>query len=192
MAATPNTRHLHILIANERQSRLSALSEIISAAGHDVSARLISPEAVISALAETHPDLAVVALGGTMAHALELIAQIVDEADCPVIVVLEESDPDFVARAAELGVFGHVTDADAPELQSAIEVALHRFSELEGLRHAFARRVLVERAKGMLMERHGIAERQAFEQIRDFARHRRVTVVSVAEDILTGEPLDTV
>lgn len=190
MAATPTTRHLHILIANERQSRLSALSEIIAAAGHDVSARLISPEAVMAALAETDPDLAIVALGSTMEHALELIAEIVDEAECPVIVVLEHSDPEFVARAAELGVFGHVTDADAPELQSAIEVALHRFAEFEGLRRAFARRVRVERAKGMLMERHGIGERPAFEQIRDAARRRRVAVVEVAEGILAGEPFD--
>lgn len=190
MAAAPTTRDLHILVANERQSRLSALCTIISDAGHTATARLISASAVIPALAETKPDLAMVALGSAMEHALELVAEIVDEADCPVIVVLEESDPEFVARAAELGVFGHLTDADALELQSAIEVALRRFSELEGLRHAFARRVHVERAKGMLMERHGIGERQAFERIRDDARRRRVSVVSVAQAILAGEAFD--
>jgi AmiR/NasT family two-component response regulator len=190
MAPSPTTRHLHILIANERQSRLSALSDAVSAAGHEVSARLISASAVIPVLTETQPDLAIVALGSTMEHALELVAEIIDEAECPVIVVLEKSDPEFVARAAELGVFGHLTEADAPELQSAIEVALHRFSEYEGLRRAFARRILVERAKGMLMERHGISERHAFERIRDAARRRRVPVVSVAEDVLAGRSGD--
>lgn len=177
-----------MLIANERQDRLDAVSQIVTAAGHDVIARLVSIDRAADATREVDPDLALVATGRNADHALELIGEIVEEAACPVIVLLDESDPDFVADAARLGVFGHVTDADAAELQSAIEIAFRRYAELRGIRGAFARRALIERAKGMLIERHGVDEREAFEMLRDEARRNRVRMAAVAAGVLHSAP----
>ncbi|MDX6666395.1 MAG: hypothetical protein QOG68_2601, partial [Solirubrobacteraceae bacterium] len=78
-------------------------------------------------------------------------------------------------------------------LQSAIEVAMHRYAERDRLEvqvgqleHALERRAVIERAKGILMERHGLDEHGAFNHLRGEARSRNLTVVAVAQEL--GEP----
>ena len=188
MADSPTVDRLRVLIANERQDRLDAVSDIVAGAGHEVTARLVSIGEAAAATREVDPDLAIVATGPNTEHALELIGEIVEEATCPVIVLLEESDPEFVAEAARLGIFGHVTDADAAELQSAIEIAFRRYEELRGIRGAFGRRALIERAKGVLIERHRLDEQEAFEMLRDEARRNRVRLAAVATEVLASRP----
>jgi AmiR/NasT family two-component response regulator len=81
-------------------------------------------------------------------------------------------------------------------VQAAIEVAVRRYREaarlhdkIGQLEDALERRVVIERAKGMLMERHGVDEREAFERLRDNARAASRRVVDVAEGVLDGHVL---
>jgi AmiR/NasT family two-component response regulator len=69
--------------------------------------------------ARERPDVALVGLGESSDHALELIERIVQEAACPVIVLPHASDPDFVKEASKRGVFAYITDADAKDWQSS-------------------------------------------------------------------------
>ena len=77
----------------------------------------------------------------------------------PVIVLLHASDPEFISEESNRGVFAHISDADVDDWQSAIDIVLRRFAEYQDLQGAFGRRALTERAKAILMERHGIDER---------------------------------
>jgi response regulator NasT len=70
-----------------------------------------------------------------------------------------------------------------------IEIVLRRFAEYRSLEGAFGRRAIIERAKGILMERHAIREDAAFSLIRVEARTSNRRVVDVAESILDGHPL---
>src|SRR6185312_838283 len=70
------------------------------------------------------------------------------------------------------GVFAYITDAEAKDWQSSIDIVLRRFTEYHDLEGAFGRRAVIERAKGILMERHSIDDRSAFEMLRDQARGR--------------------
>lgn len=106
------------------------------------------------------------ALRDSSEHALALIEGIVQTATCPVITLLHSPDPEFVAHAARRGIFASVTEETPAELQSAIEIVLQRFAAFRNLEGAFGRRALIERAKGILMERHRIGERDAFELLR--------------------------
>lgn len=182
---------LRVLVANQRRDRLDILAAIVAEAGHQVIARSVGIDAVADIARHEDPDLAIVAVGESNEHALALIGELVDEAVCAVIVVLEESDPDLVAAAARQGVFGHLTDADPPELQSAIEIAFRRFEDFRALREAFVRRALVERAKGVLMQREQLDERSAFEVLRSEARARRIPLVDVARGVLDALPRGT-
>ena len=74
------------------------------------------------------------------------------------IAVLDASDPEFVNEAARRGIFAYITDGDPQELQSALDIVLRRFAEFQSLEGAFGRRAVIERAKGILMERRAIAE----------------------------------
>ena len=147
-------QHLRVLIANERRDRLELLAQVVVGLGHDVIAREIYVKEVGAATERERPDVALVGLGLSSEHALELINEIVREASCPVIALLTAKDPAYVREAAKRGVFAYIVDGDADELQSAIDITLQRFAEYQSLQGAFGRRALIEQAKGILMARH--------------------------------------
>lgn len=186
---TPRTDSLRVLIANEREERVLLVSTIVRSLGHVVIAASIEVGDVGALTAREHPDVALVGLGESSNHALELIDRIVREASCPVIALLEGHDREFVDQAAKRGVFAYLVDGDADELQSALDITLSRFAEYHNLQGAFGRRAITERAKGILMERHQIDEQHAFALLRDQARHSGRKLVDIAQAIVDGHAL---
>ena len=132
--------------------------------------------------ARESPDVALVGLGSSSEHALDLISEIVREASCPVIAILHADDPAYIREAAKRGVFAYIIDGSPDELQSAIDITLQRFGEYQSLQGAFGRRALIEQAKGILMERHAITANAAFERLRDHSQQngRKLSEVAAA------------
>jgi AmiR/NasT family two-component response regulator len=183
------TEHLRVLIANERKDRLALVAPIVAALGHEVIAREIEVEDVGEVTARERPDVALVGLGESSDHALSLVERIVQEAACPVIVLIHAPDPDFVKEASKRGVFAYITDADALDWQSSIDIVLRRFAEYHDLEGAFGRRALTERAKGILMERHSVDETAAFEMLRAESRTANRKLVDIAAAVVDGHRL---
>ncbi len=183
------TDHLRVLIANERKDRLALVAPIVASLGHEVIAREIEVQDVGAVTARERPDVALVGLGASSTHALELIERIVQEAACPVIVLIHAPDPGFVKEASKRGVFAYITDGDATELQSSIDIVLRRFAEYHDLEGAFGRRAITERAKGILMERHSIDDDAAFTMLRAHARARNRKLADIAAAVVDGHLL---
>ena len=181
--------HLRVLVANQRSDRLDHVTTVVIGLGHEVIARSIEVEDVAALTALERPDIALVGLGESSTHALDLIDKIVKNASCPVITILEADDHAFVSEAAKRGVFAYITDGDPDALQNSIEISLLRFAEFQSLEGAFGRRALVERAKGILMERHSIDEHQAFEMMRSHARSTNRKLSDVTNAITDGHML---
>ena len=182
-------QHLRVLIANERRDRLELLAQVVTGLGHEVIAREVDVTAVAAVTAREQPDVALVGLGLSSQHALELIEQIVRESSCPVIALLSAEDPAYVREAAKRGVFAYLVDTTPEELQSAIDVTLQRFTEYHNLQGAFGRRALIEQAKGILMSRHSIDADKAFGMLRDHSQHNGNKVVDVAAAIVDSHLL---
>jgi AmiR/NasT family two-component response regulator len=182
-------QHLRVLIANERRDRLELLAQVVTGLGHEVIAREIYVKDVGTATERERPDVALVGLGLSSEHALELITEIVREASCPVIALLSAKDPAYVHEAAKRGVFAYIVDGDAAELQSAIDITLQRFAEYQSLQGAFGRRALIEQAKGILMARHAIDAERAFDMLRDHSQHNGRKLVDVAQAIVDSHLL---
>jgi AmiR/NasT family two-component response regulator len=180
---------LRVLVANERQDRLADVAALVEGLGHDVIAPQIEVSEVGPVTAREHPDVAFVGLGASSEHALRLIEQIVHEAACPVVALLHEPDPGFVVEAARRGVFAHITDGDPQEWQNSIEIVLRRFADFRDLEEAFKRRAVMERAKGIVMERHEVDEERAFQMLRDHARSTHGVLVDTAQAVVDGEAL---
>jgi AmiR/NasT family two-component response regulator len=178
--------HLRVLIADESAERVAVLAAAVRGLGHETVAAEIDIAEVGAATAREHPDVALVALGESGAHALDMISKIVAEAECPVIAVLAATDQAFVQDAAKRGIFAYVVETDQGALESALQIVLLRFAEYHGLEGAFGRRAITERAKGILMERHGLDEAEAFELLRDYARRNNEKLVDVAAAIING------
>ena len=183
------TEHLRVLIANERKDRLALVAPIVVDLGHEVIAREIEVDDVGAVTARERPDVALVGLGRSSEHALDLIDKIVRESACPVIVLIHARDPEFVKEASKRGVFAHISDADVEDWQSSIDIVLRRFAEYQDLEGAFGRRALTERAKGILMERHAINDEAAFEMLREHSRTSNRKLVDIATAVVDSHPL---
>jgi len=189
MPAPVEVRHLRVLIANEKRERLELLAQVVIGLGHDVIAREIYVKEVGSVTARERPDVAIVGLGLSSEHALELIGEIVREASCPVIALLHANDPAYIHEAAKRGVFAYIIDGSPDELQSAIDITLQRFAEYQNLQGAFGRRATIEQAKGILMCRHSINAESAFQLLRDHSQRNSRKLIDVAEAVVESHLL---
>jgi AmiR/NasT family two-component response regulator len=165
------------------------VAAVVMGIGHDVIAREVDVALVGAATAREHPDVALVGLGDSSQHALELIEQIVHEATCPVIALLSAEEPDFVREAAKRGIFAYIVDTVPEEIQSAIDITLKRFAEYHSLQGAFGRRAGIEQAKGILMARHGIDADEAFKMLRAHSQRNGDKVADVAAAIINSHLL---
>jgi response regulator NasT len=188
--------HLRVLIADEDKHSLNQLGSVLEDLGHEVTPYAVSVAEAIELISTEDPDLAIVVVHKDDEHALALIQETVEYASGPVIAQTRDGDVEFVTRAAERGISAWI-ESNAPEVvQGAIEVALRRYEEatqlqvkVDQLESALARRAVIERAKGIMMERHGLDERAAFELMRDHARGQSRRVVDVALSVVDGHAL---
>jgi AmiR/NasT family two-component response regulator len=183
------TEHLRVLIANERKDRLALVAPMVANLGHEVIAREVDVMDVGVVTARERPDVALVGLGKSSEHALALIDTIVQEAACPVVLLIHAPDPAVVKEASKRGIFAYITDSDVEDWQSAIDIVLRRFTEYHDLEGAFGRRAVTERAKGILMERHSVDETKAFEMLRDHSRDANRKLTDVAAAVVDGHRL---
>jgi response regulator NasT len=180
---------LRILIANERKDRLERIAAIVTGIGHHVISRELEVSEVAAATEREHPDLAFVGLGVSGVHALEMISEIVRESACPVIALLESADEKWVNEAAKRGIFAYIVNGDPEEMQSAIDITIRRYAEYANLEGAFARRAVIERAKGILMARQTINDQKAFELLRTQSRRSGRKLVDVAQAVIESHML---
>lgn len=189
-------RRLRVLAADEDLSALDEIEGVLDDLGHDVAAFAVEARDAAIKIADIEPDVAIVRVHQDEEHALDLIAEIGAFASGPVIAALDSEDPGFVAAAAERGIYAYARPVTPATVQSAIEVAVRRHAETEQLSErvdqletALERRTAIERAKGILMERHSIDDRAAFVRLRDHARAHNRRVVDVARAVSDGHAL---
>jgi response regulator NasT len=195
-ADEPAAQDLTVLLADEDTDALRSTARVLQGLGHQVASYAVSVREAAERIAEEDPDLSVVAVHDDLEHALDLIDELSEAARGPVVAVLEQGNGDFLVRAAARGIDGFARSEDPGEVQSAIEVALRRHrqeadlaAQVTQLETALERRSIIERAKGIIMERHGIDDRAAFALLRDHARSRGRKVVDVADAVVEGHPL---
>jgi AmiR/NasT family two-component response regulator len=196
MTTPVDARHLRVLIADEDREALHSLGDVLEGLGHEVAPYVVSVAEAVDLISTEDPDLAIVVVHQDDEHALALIAESVEYASGPVIAQTRDGDVEFVARAADRGISAWIESTTPTSVQGAIEVALRRYQETERLEEkvgqlesALERRSVIERAKGILMERHGLGEREAFDLMRDHARSQSRRVVDVALSVTEGHAL---
>src|SRR3954454_24927912 len=196
MNTTITERHLRVLIADENEDALRGLHTVLTQLSHEVTPYAVSVREAVELIAREDPEVAIVVVHNDDEHALALIGEAVEFASGPVIAQLPDADVDFLARAAEVGISAYAESMDPESVQGAIEVAVRRYREaahlsekVEQLEGALERRGVIERAKGILMERHSVSEREAFELLREHSRAANRRVVDVSQSVLDGHAL---
>src|SRR2546430_16187034 len=165
---------MRILIAEDETIIRLDLRALLEKAGLEVCAEARDGvEAVELALSEA-PDLAILDVRLPRLDGIEAARRILDERPIPIVMLTAYGHDELVSRAVEAGVFGYlVKPFREADLLPAIRTARARHDELsairdqaESLAEALAARKSIERAKGVLMEREGLSEQEAFARLR--------------------------
>ncbi|MBA3468067.1 MAG: response regulator [Herpetosiphonaceae bacterium] len=143
------------------------------------------------------PDLAILDIKLPEMDGTEVAQRIYAERPLPIIMVTAFTDRDTIRKAERAGALGYLVKPVAPEaLTPAIDIAMARFAEIKALREeveslheSLEARKLVERAKGILMQRLNISEHDAYERLRQRAREKRVKLKDIAQTIIDAEAL---
>lgn len=145
--------------------------------------------------ARSRPDVVILAVGLPDGDGVDAARAVMDRAPCPIVLLTSRTDAHVIERARTAGVMAFLVKPLRPEeLGPAIHLAVARFREFEAVRRenedlkkALDSRKVVERAKGLLMERQGLTEAEAFRRIRKTAMDSRKSMAEVAEAILLAE-----
>ncbi len=194
--SSPYQSTLSVLVVDELPEPLEEAARLVRGAGHRVVARAVEADETADALARHQLDALVVAVHEDREHALRMIETLAARSDCPLVILFDRDDPAFVEQALDLGADAYADRETLGSLESAISLARRRHDEVHDLARQIhelesggARRALIERAKGVVMERHKVDERAAYEMLRTQARSSRTTLARVAESVLEARTL---
>ncbi len=145
------------------------------------------------------PDLIIMDIKMPDMDGISAAGEIARDHIAPVVLLTAYSENSLIGRAKDAGVCGYlVKPFRETELMPVIELALARFNELRDLerevtdlKDALETRKLVERAKGVLMEVHGLREADAFNRMRKTSMDNRKSMREVAEAILLTHEVQT-
>jgi AmiR/NasT family two-component response regulator len=188
----PATR---VLIAEDEALIRLDLREMLQEEGFDVVGEAADGEQAVALARELIPDLLICDIKMPKMDGIAVAAQVTGERIAPVVMLTAFSQRDLIERARDAGAMAYlVKPFQKRDLLPAVEIAISRFAEIKalesevtGLRERLEARKLIERAKGVLMSRHGMTEPEAFRWIQRAAMDNRTSMRAVAELVISGE-----
>jgi len=192
MSTMTPTRRARIIIADDESLIRMDLREMLGHLGYEVIAEASDGRTAVELARKLLPDLIIMDIKMPDMDGISAASELSREHIAPVVLLTAYSENSLIGRAKDAGVCGYlVKPFRETELMPVIELALARFSELRDLerevtdlKEALETRKLVERAKGVLMEVHGLREADAFNRMRKTSMDNRKSMREVAEAIL--------
>jgi response regulator NasT len=183
---------LRILIVDDKVERSDALERALGAAGYTVLARVTQREDVRAQVETLAPDVIIVDMESPDRDALEEVSRLHAARPRPIVMFVDESDAESVRSAVRAGVSAYVVGGlDRRQVKPIVEAAVARFEqfqelkdELASVRTTLAERKLVDRAKGILMERRKLSEDDAYRLLRKLSMDRKQRLADVARSVI--------
>ena len=183
---------MRILIAEDETIIRLDLRSLLEDSGHEVCAEARDGVEAVDLAREHRPDLAILDVKMPRLDGIEAARRILDEHSIPIVMLTAYGQEELVSRAVEAGVYGYlVKPFREADLLPAIATARARHEELTKLREeadslaeALAARKVIERAKGLLMERDGLSEEEAFKRLRKASQLSGKPMKVVAEALV--------
>ncbi len=183
---------MRILVAEDEALIRLDLLQVIERAGYDVCGEARDGIEAVELARSERPDLAVLDVKMPQLDGLSAARRILDERPIPIVMLTAYGEQDLVRRAVEAGVFGYLLKPFREEdLVPAMQTARARFEELQAVREevgsladALAARKAIERAKGILMEKQGLTEQEAFARLRTASQRTARPMRVIAEAVI--------
>jgi AmiR/NasT family two-component response regulator len=183
---------MRILIAEDETIIRLDLRDLLERAGHEVVAEARDGEEAVELAREHEPELAIMDVKMPRLDGIDAARKILGERPIPIVMLTAYGQEELVGRAVEAGVFGYlVKPFREQDLMPAIATARARHDELaavreeaESLADALAARKGIERAKGLLMEKEGLTESEAFDRLRRASQMSGRPLKVIAEAVI--------
>lgn len=188
---------MRVLVVDESPERAELLREGLLRAGHEVTATLSSPIALLKTIERLDPDVIVIDMDSPSRDVLEHLVFVSQHTPRPVVMFAQDDAPETIRAATRAGVSAYVVDGlDRNRIKAIIEAAVARFEDYQALRTQLAEanlklseRKLVEKAKGLLMKRRGLDEEAAYAALRKMAMDRKQKLGEVARQLIDAADL---
>ena len=188
---TPATTH-RVLVAEDDSLIRMDLIEMLREEGYDVVGEAPNGQVAVELTESLAPDLVIMDIKMPVRDGIDAASEIATKRLAPVVMLTAFSQRDFVEKARDAGAMAYlVKPFTKADLVPAIEVAVSRYQEVKSLESEVATmqerletRKLVERAKGLLMEKQNLSEPEAFKWIQRAAMDRRTTMKAVAQVVV--------
>lgn len=184
---------LRVVVADDESIIRLDLKEMLERLGHRVIGEASEGITALQMVREMKPDLAVldIKMPGGM-DGIDVADTIAKEKLCPVILLTAYSQRDLIERASSAGVYAYlVKPFQESDVEPGIEIAMTRYNEFVAisqeagqLQDALDTRKMVDRAKGILMDRQGLSEQEAFRRIQVQSMNSRKPMKEIAEAIV--------
>lgn len=184
-----------VIIAEDEAIIRLDLKEILEEEGYEVVAETGRGDEAVDLVREHEPDLAILDIRMPGLDGLSAAREIAGQRRSAVLILTAYSQRNLIEEARDAGALAYlVKPFQRSELIPALEVALGRFremkaleSEVKGLEEQLETRKVVDRAKGMLMDKHKMSENDAFGFIQKTAMQQRATMKAIAQKIIDGD-----
>ena len=182
-----------ILLINDTAKPIGDLRAALVAAGHEVLDGIEGPTELLRAVEAHRPDVVILDVDSPSRDTLEQLAMLHRHAPRPVVMFSANDDEQLIRAAVGAGVAAYVVDGLAPSrLRPIIQLALARFEQdaklrqqLEGVQQQLQDRKAIDQAKGLLMEKRGMSEREAYAALRQQAMRQNLKLAELARRILS-------
>jgi len=193
-----DTDGCRIVLAHPDADRRAALTEILEGLGHDVVMAASNRSELVGAGIATEAELIVTAVQLTDGDGIDALLEIEKHAPLPAVVIARDEEMEEIEKALADHVMAFLAEpVTEDDLRPTIHLVRRRFEqfedlrrEIDDLREALAARKQIEKAKGKLMERHGLAEEDAYRRLQKMASSRRIKMIEVANAILLAEDVE--
>ena len=183
---------LRVLVVDSSRERAADVCAALALAGHQVAAVLTSALDLSDQVLATKPDVIFIQADSPSRDTLEHLATMNRDCPRPVLLFSQDSDATMIRRAVKAGVSSYVVDSVSVErLDSLVEVAIAQFEEFQTLRaelddanRKLSERIVVDKAKGLLMKARGLDEEAAYHALRKLAMERGRKLADVARDVV--------
>jgi response regulator NasT len=182
-------------VAEVERSRILRMA--LLEASYNVVATLPGDAFLPERIAQIQPDMIVVDAESQGRDLLEHVVMATRDERRPIVMFSDDDDSSHVRRAIAAGVTAYVAaGTPADHIKPLIEVAMARFEHEEGLRRDLAdarsqleERKVIDRAKGLLMERQGLSEQEAYARLRKAAMDKGIKLADVAQRLIDAADL---
>lgn len=188
---------IRVLIAEDEPIVRMDIKEILEGQGYEVVGEASDGQVAVELARKLKPDVIIMDIRMPNLDGIEAAKILTQEEIAPIIFLTAYLDKELVEKAKEVGVISYIVKPfKESDLFPAIEIAIARFKEfqllrkeVEDLKDALETRKLVDRAKGLLMDREGLKEHEAFRLIQKASMDKRKPMKEIAQAIILAYEL---